>query len=210
MFFKRFRFQVIVRVLLLGLSIFAFFYFLLQTGLYTASAATFIFIFFQVYALIRFLEKTNLELQRFFLAIEYEDFSRSFSGKELGPSFAGLISAFNDVIAKMQQTRSEREAHYRYLQTIVQHVGIGLITFAPDGEVSLINKAAKRLLQVGHLKNIDALTDFSKPLVEKLFALKAGEKSLVKIESQDMELVVRAADFRMHDRKYTLVSLENI
>lgn len=210
MFFKRFRFQVIVRILLLSLSIFAFFYFLLQTRFYATIGVALIFVFSQVYTLIRFLEKTNRELQRFFLAIKYGDFSRSFSGKEFGPSFAGLISAFNDVIAKMQQTRSEREEHYRYLQTIVHHVGIGLITFAPDGEVSMINTAAKRLLQVGHLKTIAALSGFSKPLVEKLFALKAGEKALVKIESQDMELVIRAADFRMHEQKYTLVSLENI
>lgn len=210
MFFKRFRLQVILRILLLSLSIYAFFYILLQTKLYATIIITLFFIFLQVYTLIRYVENTNRNLQRFFLAIKHEDFSRSFSGKELGSSFAELISAFNDVIEKMQQTRSEKEEHYRYLQTIVHHVGIGLITFQPDGKVALINTAAKRLLNVGHLMNIRDLEPFSKTLVEKLFTLKPGGKALVKIDPQEMELVVRAAEFRMQEQKFTLVSLQNI
>ena len=210
MFFKRFRLQVILRILLLSLSIYAFFYILLQTKLYATIIITLFFIFLQVYTLIRYVENTNRNLQRFFLAIKHEDFSRSFSGKELGSSFAELISAFNDVIEKMQQTRSEKEEHYRYLQTIVHHVGIGLITFQPEGKVALINTAAKRLLNVGHLMNIRDLEPFSKTLVEKLFTLKPGGKALVKIDPQEMELVVRAAEFRMQEQKFTLVSLQNI
>ncbi len=210
MFFKRFRFQVILRIVLLSLSIYAFFFFLLQTKLYATSFITVFFILWQVYALIRYVERTNQNLQRFFLAIKHEDFSRSFSGKELGTSFAELISAFNDVIEKMQQTRSEKEEHYRYLQTVVHHVGIGLITFRPDGKVALINTAAKRLLQVGHLMNIKDLENFSKPFVKKLFTLKPGQKALVKIDAREMELVIRAAEFRMHEQKFTLVSLQNI
>lgn len=210
MFFKRFRLQVILRILLLSLSIYAFFYILLQTKLYATIIVTLFFIFLQIYALIRYVENTNRNLQRFFLAIKHEDFSRSFSGKELGASFAELISAFNDVIEKMQQTRSEKEEHYRYLQTIVHHVGIGLITFQPDGKVALINTAAKRLLNVGHLMNIRDLETFSKTLVEKLFTLKPGGKALVKVDTREMELVIRAAEFRMHEQKFTLVSLQNI
>jgi len=210
MFFKRFRFQVILRIVLLSLSIYAFFFFLLKTKLYATIFITVFFILLQVYSLIRYVERTNQNLQRFFLAIKYEDFSRSFSGKELGTSFAELISAFNDVIEKMQQTRSEKEEQYRYLQTVVHHVGIGLITFQPDGKVSLINTSAKRLLQVGHLMNIKDLESFSKPLVKKLFTLKPGQKALVKVAAREMELVVRAAEFRMHEQKYTLVSLQNI
>jgi nitrogen fixation/metabolism regulation signal transduction histidine kinase len=210
MFFRRFRFQVILRILLLSLSIYAFLYILLQTKLYATILITLFLIFLQIVTFIRYVEKTNRNLQRFFLAIKHEDFSRSFSGKELGASFAELITAFNNVIKKMQQTRSEKEEHYRYLQTIVHHVGIGLITFRTDGKVALINTAAKRLLNVGHLKNIGDLESFSKPLVEKLFTLKPGEKTLVKIDTREMELVIRAAEFRMHEQKFTLVSLQNI
>jgi nitrogen fixation/metabolism regulation signal transduction histidine kinase len=210
MFFKRFRIQIIIRILLLTSSIYAFFYLLQQTKLYATIFIVGFFILYQVYALIRYVERTNQHLSRFLLAVKHGDFSRSFSGKELGPSFEELLKVFNDVMEKIQQTRSEKEEQYRYLQTIVHHVGIGLITFQADGKVDLINTAARRLLNVPGLRNIKALKNFSQPLVETLFSLRAGEKALVKVNEGEMELAIHAAEFRLRDQKFTLVSLHNI
>jgi two-component system nitrogen regulation sensor histidine kinase NtrY len=111
---------------------------------------------------------------------------------------------------KTQQTRFEKQEHYHYLQTILHHVGIGLMTFREDGEVDLVNKTAKRLLKAARLKNIKSLRESNPPLVDTLFSLKAGEKALVKIDNGEMELVIHAAEFRLKDHKYTLVSLQDI
>ena len=129
MLLKHFRAQVITRVLVLSLSIFALFYLLLETNLYATIFISGIFIVYQVYSLIRCVEKTNSHLSRFLIAVKHGDFSRTFTGKELGPSFRELTDLFNDVMGKIQKTRSEKEEHYRYLQTVLHHVGIGLITF---------------------------------------------------------------------------------
>jgi two-component system nitrogen regulation sensor histidine kinase NtrY len=209
-FFKGFRVRVILRILLLSATIFGFFYFIMATQLYTTILVTGFLIVYQVFALIRCVERTNQYLSRFFLAIKYGDFSQTFTGKELGGSFRELVTAFDEVMEKVRQTRSEKEEHYRYLQTIVRHVGIGLIAFKADGSVDLINTAAKRMLKVARLKNIQSLNSFSQALVDALFSLKAGEKALVKIPDQDMELALHAAEFRLKDQKYTLVSLQNI
>jgi two-component system nitrogen regulation sensor histidine kinase NtrY len=209
-FFKRFRVRVILRILLLSATIFGFFYFIMATQLYTTMLVTGFLIVYQVFALIRCVERTNQYLSRFFLAIKYGDFSQTFTGKELGGSFRELVTAFDEVMEKVRQTRSEKEEHYRYLQTIVRHVGIGLMAFKADGSVDLINTAAKRMLKVVRLKNIQSLNSFSQALVDALFSLKAGEKALVKIPDQDMELALHAAEFRLKDQKYTLVSLQNI
>ncbi|MCP5104572.1 MAG: ATP-binding protein [bacterium] len=210
MFYKRFRFQIVMRVLLVGVSVYVFFYFLLQKHLYATVFVTGLFIAYQVYALIRYVEKTNQHLSRFLLAVKYGDFSQSFSVKSMGPSFRELVDLFNDVMKKIQQTRSEKEEHYRYLQTILHHVGIGLITFREDGEVDLINAAARRMLRVARLKNIKALESFSQPLVDTLFSLASGQRALVKVAAADLELAVHAAEFRLKDRKFTLVSLQDI
>lgn len=209
-FFRRFRVQVILRILLLSATIFGFFYFILYTQLYTTMLVTGFLILYQVFALIRCVEKTNQYLSRFFLAIKYGDFSQTFTGKELGGSFKELVTAFDEVMEKVRQTRSEKEEHYRYLQTIVRHVGIGLMAFKADGSVDLINTAAKRMLKVARLKNIQSLSSFSPSLLDTLFSLKAGEKALVKIPDQDMELALHAAEFRLKDQLYILVSLQNI
>jgi two-component system nitrogen regulation sensor histidine kinase NtrY len=209
-FFKRFRVQVVLRILLLSGTMGFFFLLILATKLYTTILVAGFLVLYQVYALIRCVEKTNQHLSRFFQAVRYDDFSQTFTGKELGASFQGLVKAFTEVMDKVRQTRSEKEEHYRYLQTIVHHVGIGLVAFKTDGSVDLINTAARRLLKVAGLKNLQALDSFDHGLVETLFSLKAGEKALVKIQDQDMELALHAAEFRLKDQKYTLVSLQNI
>lgn len=210
MFYKRFRFQVIFRVLGLCLSLYALFHLVLLTKLYATAFVTLLFTLYQVVSLIHYVERTNQLLGRFLLAIKYDDFSQNFSGKGLGRSFEELIDLFNDVMKKTQQTRFEKEEHYHYLQTILHHVGIGLMTFREDGEIDLVNTAAKRLLKVVRLKNINSLKELSEPLVDTLFSLKAGEKALVKIANGEMELAIRAAEFRLKGRKFTLVSLQNI
>jgi two-component system nitrogen regulation sensor histidine kinase NtrY len=209
-FFKRFRVRVILRILLLSATICGFFYFILATQLYTTMVVIGFLILFQIFALIRCVERTNQYLSRFFLAIKYGDFSQTFTGKELGGSFQELLTAFEEVMDKVRQTRSEKEEHYRYLQTIVHHVGIGLMAFKTDGSVDLINTAAKRMLKVARLKNIQSLSSFSASLVDTLLSLKAGEKALVKIPDQDMELALHAAEFRLKDQIYILVSLQDI
>jgi signal transduction histidine kinase len=60
------------------------------------------------------------------------------------------------------------------------------------------------------LKNIKLLKNFSQPLVDKLLSLRAGEKVLVKVIAGEMELAIHAAEFRLRDQKFTLVSLQNI
>ncbi len=214
MIYKRFRIVVLARVTVLSASIFLFFYLLfkMQVTLYATIFILGLIIIYQLCTLIVYVERTNRDLNRFLLTIKHEDFSQTFLGAGLGSSFDELKSAFNEVIQKFYKARSDKEEHFRYLQTVVQHVGIGLIAFRNDGHVELINNAAKRLLKIPHLKNIRALEPLSKSLVEKLFGLKSGQKALIKIDFNNelQQLAISATEFRMRDQNFTLVSLQNI
>ncbi len=212
MVFSRFRLNVLGRVLLLSGSLFGFFYLVFQTTLYATLLILAAVCFYQIYSLLFYVEKTNRDLSRFFDAIKHSDFSQSFTGAGLGSSFDELKAAFGEVITKFQRARADKEEHFRYLQTVMQHVGIGLVSFQPNGEVELINSAARRLLRVPHLKNIHALENLSRPLVEKLLAMKSGERALIKVEDKNemLQLAIYATEFRMREQKFTLVSLQNI
>ena len=212
MVYKSFRINCIFRVLFLSASISLFFFLLFRTSLYTAIFIVGAAVFYQVYSLIHYVEKTNRDLARFFQSIKYADFSVSFKEKGLGSSFNALKTAFTEVVNAFRKERSEKEEHYRYLQTVVQHVGIGLIAFQPNGEVELINTAAKRLLKISHLKNIKNLESFSLPLVETLLRLKPKESSLVKVEDNNevLHLALYATEFKLGGQKFSLVSIQNI
>lgn len=212
MVYKRFRFICVLRVLILSLSIVAFFLILLKTELFAALFITGILIIYQIYSLIRYVEKTNRDLSRLFDSIKYADFSQTFKDEKLGHSFTALRNTFAEVTEAFRKARAEKEEHYRYLQTVVQHVGVGLLTYQPDGEVELINTAAKKLLNIPHLKNIQSLKSFNVQLVDTLLKMKPREKALVKVDYNNelLHLALYATEFKLRGKDFTLVSLQNI
>ncbi|MFQ5648622.1 MAG: PAS domain-containing sensor histidine kinase [bacterium] len=214
MVYKRFRVVVMTRVLILSASLYLFIHLLfgMETRLYATILIVALTIAYQIHGLIHYVEKTNRDLNRFLMTIKHEDFSQIFLGGGLGSSFDELKRAFNDVIQKFQQARAEKEEHFRYLQTVVQHVAIGLIAFRSDGKVALFNTAAKKLFRKPALRNIKDLEGVSKLLTRTLLGMHSGQKALVKIHDQNeiLQLSISATEFRLREQNYTLVSLQNI
>ena len=209
---RNFRFQIILRVLLLALMIFLFFFFLFRTALLASTLVCVVIIILQIMELIRFSERTARYFSRFLESIRYADFSGSVSPPGLGSAFQELSTAFSEVMKQFQQIRSEKEQNFQYLQTVVEHIGVGLIAFQENGDILLLNRAAKKLLNKFQLKNVVLLSDLSPGLVETLFKLKAGDKQLVKYVEQEelIQLMVYATEFRMREQPVKLVSLQNI
>ena len=212
MVYKRFRINLVLRIFLLSLAICLFFFLLFKTQLFAALFITGLVIFYLVYSTIHYVETTNRDLTRFFQSIKYGDFTQSFKNDSMGSSFTSLRNTFTEVANAFRKTRTEKEEHYRYLQTIVQHVGIGLLAFQPDGEVELMNNALKRLLKISHLKNIQSLEPISQNLVHTLFRLKPREKALIKFEKNNeaLHLALFATEFKLRGQIFSLVSFQNI
>lgn len=166
----------------------------------------------QVAALIHYTERTNRKLTQFLESIRHSDFSTSFYDKDLGRSFEGLNRAFNEVIREFRKNRAEKEEHYNYLLTVVQHVSIGIIAFRKDGKVDIFNNAIKRLLKVNNLKHINDLAGVKASLPDALLKMRAGDKQLIKIvvDNELLQLSVYATEFRMRGEEFLLVSLQNI
>jgi serine phosphatase RsbU (regulator of sigma subunit) len=169
-------------------------------------------ILYQIYGLIHFVEKTNRELQRFFQSIQYDDFTQSFTGKSFGKSFDNLKKSFSQITQRFLKLRSEKEEQFRYLQTVIKHIGVGLISYKTNGDVELFNNAAQRLLNTRKIKNIKSLDKFSETMVNTLHQLKAGENVLLKIESNENTLFIsiRTTQFILKGELYTLASLQDI
>jgi two-component system nitrogen regulation sensor histidine kinase NtrY len=209
---RRFSIIIISRTIALCGSVFLLAYLIMTTSLVATTFIVGALIVVQVYSLIHVVQKTNRDIARFFSSIRYSDFSQSFTSNVKGASFEELSSAFGEVIEEFKKARREKEEHFRYLQTVVQHVGIGLMAFTPDGDVELINVAAKRLLKVNAIKNVSELSVISKPLVEALRTIRSGNKILVKLVNNNelSQLSIYATEFKMRNKNYTLVSIANI
>ncbi len=212
MAFKNFRIKVLIRVILIALSLFFLIFLVTQTVYQITGVLLLAAVVFQVIELIRFMEITNKRLYQFLQSIRHADFSTSFSDQKLGKTFENLNQAFTEVIEEFKKYRAEKIEHYNYLQTVVQHVTIGIIAYKKDGKVDLINNAVKRTLNISGLRNISELKEVQDELPELLFQLKAGDTRLLKIFIQDelRQLSVKATEFRMRGEELILITLQDI
>jgi nitrogen fixation/metabolism regulation signal transduction histidine kinase len=209
---RRFEVNCILRVLLLSGSICLLAYLLFKTEFVAASIFLALISAYQIYSLIRFVTKTNRDLNRFLLSIKHADFSQSFDAKIKGSGFEELNTAFSEVTREFQRAKIEKEEHFRFLQTIIDHVGIALIAFNPDGRVELINNAAKKLLKIPRLGNIHDIEVISHGLAEKLSHISPGDKDLFKLKQGDdlLQLSIYATGFVLRQQQLLLVAMQNI
>ncbi len=206
---RAFRTRIVLRVVFFGATLWLLFY-IIAKGTYHLAVpiAVGFVLLYQLYALVHYVERANRDLARFLNAIRYADFSQTFVTGGLGSSFDELKTAFNEVLDAFRQARAEKEEQARYLQTVVQHIGVGLIVFDNAGEVSLINNAAKRLLGVPRLGHIADLNRINPILTTTLQSLGPQGRDLVSLE--EVRLALHASVFQIGDRKNTLVALHDI
>ena len=209
---RNFRLRCTLRILLIGATMLGAVYLAVETTAYAGAAVLGLAVVLQIRGLIRYVDKTNRDLGRFLRSIRYSDFSQTFTSEGRGGSFTELSGAFREVMSEFRAARAEKEEQHRYLHTVIQHIGVGLISFRQDGSVALINNAAKRLLRVPRLKNVQALSRLSEELVETLLRIRPGERVMVKLVDDDelLQLSLSATEFKMRGELIKLVSVQDI
>ena len=211
MVFKQFRFNIVLRVLLLTATCLALFITVNSAFTFTPILVAGLIIY-QVWSLIRYVDRTNRELAGFLESIRYSEFTRTFQISDAGTSFDELNTAFNDVMKDFQQVRSEREEHFHYLQNIVQNIDVSILAYQRDGTVEMINPAAKKLFQVNSLRNINMLRSLSEVLANTLLSINPGENKLVKVQDEEdiLQLAIFATEFKVKDKVILLSTIKNI
>ncbi|MEO9485839.1 MAG: ATP-binding protein [Ekhidna sp.] len=167
---------------------------------------------FQAWYLYQFLEKSNREIVHFLESIHYDDFTNTYPEKKSGSSRDLLYHEFNEILRKFREIRADKEAQHQYLRTIVQHIGIGIVTFDVAGEVQIMNNAAKKLLGIKMIKNIKQIGREYPNLQTSFTELKTGGRDLIKITKNDdeVQLAVYAIELSLLGKAFKLVSIQNI
>ncbi len=211
MVYKQFRVNVIIRVLLLTASCLLLFLTLNSTFIFTPVLIIGLVVY-QVWSMIRYVDRTNRELANFLESIRYSEFTRTFTIKEAGSSFEALNEAFNEVMSDFQRVRSEKEEHLHYLHSIVQNLDVSILAYQRNGIVEMINPAAKKLFQINSLKDIHKLESLSKELVGTLLSIQPGENHLVKVQDEDdiLQLAIQSTEFKVKDKTIMLTTVKNI
>lgn len=166
----------------------------------------------QVFSLYKYLDKSRDNLVTFLQAIKSRDFSQSYATDTDNEDQNKVNKEYNEIVDQFNRVKKGREADFQYLKNIVQHVGIGLITFGESGDVQIINTAAKKLLKIRHIENIKELSGLSEELVDIFFRLKTGGRDLIKMDIQGdiVQLAVYAIELTLRNEDFKLISVQNI
>ncbi|GAB2518249.1 sensor histidine kinase [Spirosoma aerophilum] len=161
--------------------------------------------------LYRYVTSLNRKLTRFLESVRYSDFAVAFrADSNLGPSFHELNDQFNEVLDAFRQARAEKEANLHYVNTIVQHVSVGLLTFDATGQVELVNQTALRLLGIYRLRTLSDLQATHPDLADMLRSSTTSSTPVSYQTGTDGELSVRCTAVRLRGRLVTVASMQNI
>ena len=150
MIFKRFTIRVVVLVVLIALTGLLLVWSFIQPGLVVARFA-FAAVWLGLTAmLIAYVTRTNRSLRTFLESLRYLDSVRESKGK--GKSFEELDRLYNEIVGIIRKVEADRETERQYFRYMVDHAGVGILSYSGSGEVEIINEAAGRLLKVKNLK----------------------------------------------------------
>lgn len=211
-FFRRFRTRVILHILLICATITAAAIVAFQLRRPWFIPPLLGLLSLQVSRLLRLMDQTNRNFVRFLEAINYSDFSQSFTDRNLGRSFSELSRAFTQVVEKFQQARADKEKSYRYLHSIVQYMPNGLVSFDGAGNIDFINRTAKKMLRLRHLHSIHALETKNPSLYRLMQQIRHGEKVLHELHlgTETRQTAISGFEFKVGEKNIKLISIQDV
>ncbi|REL36314.1 sensor histidine kinase [Thalassotalea euphylliae] len=215
--FKQFSLRIISRTILAMVSLLLLSLLLSQPGYHAASILLTALLIAQLYELIRYVNKTNGELVRFFEAARHADYSQRFDLSELGTGFDELGQAFGDILGRLQQARNQKEENLRHLKAVVEHVPVPLISLVSTeknthNKLTLWNNSARRLFGTHSVTKLSDLDKFHPDFSSRLISLTPGERSLITIKIDDTphQLSISATAITIGQQQELLISLQDI
>lgn len=167
---------------------------------------------YQVKMLIENLDRSNENLASFLDSIQFDDLSYSFKTESADPAVKRLHKEMNEAMAKLRSARREKDSEFLFFKNIVMHVGIGLIVFREDGNIEIFNSAARKLLRINRVENVNDLKAVSEALVDVVQKLKTGGRELLRLRigEEFVQLSIYAIELTLRGENVKLVSLQNI
>src|SRR5215213_4445537 len=210
--FKNFEFRIVLRVVFLFITLFAFSFFVVKTWFLFAALISPV-IFYQVIDLIRFQRKAQEEVNQFVESVHYRDFSRYFDVKHAPVELQPLRKGFNEINSTFKVMSKEKETQFQYLQKILELVDTGILSYREhNGEVVWMNESLKRMLQLPYLKTIHSLARRDEELYRQVTLLKPGETKIGTAHSEktSFKVLMSATAFQTDGNKFKLIAFQNV
>ena len=205
---RNFRLQIVVRVLILIAASFLLAWSLVTAhylrALYAVAAVVVV-----VWEFLSHVDRLNRDFKSFLLSLLHNDFTIHFKSSGRSKTFDELYDALNRITSAFKRVSAEKEAQHRFLEMLIEHLRVGVVSFDEEENVHLANQSIKSLLNRSVLQS---LRSFEPTLATALREIHSGETKLLKMQSAGelLNLSLHASEFKLEDRYYKLVSMQNI
>ena len=208
---KLFRIHLVVRLLILFILGNGGLYLLIHTPFWMLSIWCLLFTIIACVEFIKYIEKNYRILGDFLMGIQQNDFlySRRLSERM---NNASLNKIFRHITSLVGDLRIEAECNYQNLQTVINHLDIGIICFNNKEQVNMVNKAVYQYLDLKKISTLLPLKQFDPNFYDLIKSVSPGEKELYQERRNGTvyQFAVHASCFRQKNEDYKLVSFQNI
>jgi nitrogen fixation/metabolism regulation signal transduction histidine kinase len=184
----------------------------LDRGYYYTLTGIIFLIVLQTYLLVNQVNKTNADLEKFFSSVQDHDSSIRFPEKAKNNSFGKLHNRMNQLNTIIQNVKIENERTSQFLQSVVDHVDIGLLSFDVNGNIEIYNRAAKRYLNDQQPRQLSSLKTINDEIFKIINTIKPGQEILhkMKIDNLLQSILVKATELKFESNVIKLVSFQDI
>ncbi len=171
-----------------------------------------ILIIYQVYNLVHYVNKTNRKLAHFFNSVRNEDSALVYPSGYEGKIFDSLSNSLNELNNTLGEMRRQNARQSLFLNNLVEHVGVGLISYTRDGNVEIFNNAAKKLLEISQLNNINEISSRYPDLLKCILELQPYSNHVIKVVTKQsvVFLSLKLSIFKSEKETLNLISIQNI
>ena len=209
---NRFYISIVFNCLLIFAAAFLFFYFLYTRQQPSTAFGIAILAVLLTIRLIYFVNRTNRILGNFLSYMHELDPSLHYSVRYVEKNFKGLNEALEKLIREFKENRIELEVQAQYLETILDNVSTGILSFNEAGEVRTMNHAASECLGTGPINHLDHL-DLKQPgLGTTILGMRPGEQvtETIKRGGGDTQLSIHTSQIKLKQEIVHIVALNDI
>lgn len=216
MFYQRFTFRLIVRLLIINLLGYLLFYLIKNTQLWFTITGVALILLGTIISLYYYINQIRSDINRFILAVKTRDHTLNFKNKATKGSFPELYESFSDILQVHKQIRLEQEAIFQLIKTILEQVPVGVIvvnnTEQEKEEIAFFNQAASSLLGVPAYKYWHRLKEHLPSFSNEVEQISSGGKRFLELKIQDklIQLSTEVIPLNLYGNNYTIISFQNI
>jgi nitrogen fixation/metabolism regulation signal transduction histidine kinase len=209
--FDRFYIGVGFRVAAMAATLMATLWMVSHTHWYVTIVVSVVAALAQIAMLTHFATQSSRELARFLDALSIDDTSLTFSASQDEGAFRDLRLAMTRVLERLRAGRAEREEQAQYLQALIAHVPVALLSVSQSGAVQLLNMAARRLFE-GSCADVSEFARYGEGFATGMESLTPGTAAILPMErtSGNLQMKAAATGLVSAGARRRLISLQNI